>query len=81
MKQKHDKIAKEDRPIAGKNYELHVEGRPMFEAQVTEYKGGCWIHLKINKPLDDQYVNVYKAGDEFKSRVAAYEFYPVEPDN
>lgn len=77
MKHRHDKIAKEDRPIEGQIYEVLLNGRPIFEAKVTDYKGGCWAHLKVNKALDAEYASLYSPGDEFQTKIAAYKFRPL----
>lgn len=77
IKRKHDKIAKEDRPVEGILYEVRLAGRPLFEAEITNYKGGCWARLKVSRAIDEEYAELYTPGDEFQTRVAAYEFYPV----
>lgn len=77
MKRKHDKISKEDRPMEGLLYEIRLAGKPVFEAEVTNYKGGCWANLRVSRALDEEYADLYKPGDEFQTRVAAYEFYLV----
>ncbi|GAB1429867.1 hypothetical protein MASR2M18_07000 [Ignavibacteria bacterium] len=77
MKHRHDKIAKEDRPVEGQTYDVLLDGRPIFEAEVTDYKGGCWAHLKVNKAFDSEYASLYSPGDEFQTKIAAYKFRPT----
>lgn len=74
MTMQHEKLPKDQAPRKGERYTVCSAGKPLYEAEIVKYGGGCWATVQVVRPVDEQLANVFHPGDTFDMRVAMYEF-------
>ena len=61
----------------GEKYRIAHKGMELYDAELTNYDGGCWGTVKVENILDSPNKKVYKEGQSFDIKVAMYEFFEV----
>lgn len=71
MKPIHDKLPV-DEFTPGSSYNVGMNGKDLYKAEVLKFHGGCWATVKVLNTLDESVQKIYTPGMEFDIKVAEY---------
>jgi hypothetical protein len=63
----------------GRSYRVGMNGRPLYNAEVVKFHGGCWATVRVQECLYDAMQAEYRPGTEFDIKVAMYELELLAP--
>lgn len=79
IKHYHTFLPKEERPLQGKRYILSMNDKPVYMADITDFKGGCWATVQVVES-SEEHKELYTPGMSFDIKVAFYGFQEVKEE-
>jgi hypothetical protein len=71
----HQKVSEADF-ILGTEYELALNGTPLYRARVEKFHGGCWATVQVTSVVSTNAVGI-TPGMVFDIKVAEYQVTPL----